>query len=100
VASDYIAIDQGPILAMIANHRDGFVWEVMKRSPYIRAGLERAGFTGGWLAGGDEPVSSGPPDEEAANVRAMGMARSHDEERSAEPSAEREQRPPREIDPE
>ena len=27
VASDYIGIDQGPILAMIANYRNGFVWE-------------------------------------------------------------------------
>ena len=50
VASDYIGIDQGPILIGIANHRSGFVWEVMKRNPYIRIGLERAGFTGGWLA--------------------------------------------------
>ncbi len=48
-ASDYLGIDQGPILAMIANHRDGFVWEVMKRNPHIRRGLERAGFEGGWL---------------------------------------------------
>ena len=31
VASDYIGIDQGPILAMIANYRNGFVWEVMKK---------------------------------------------------------------------
>src|SRR5690606_29462207 len=45
VASDYIGIDQGPILVGIANYRNGFVWEVMKRSPYIRRGLERAGFT-------------------------------------------------------
>lgn len=50
VASDYIGIDQGPILIGIANHRREFVWNVMKRNPYIRAGLERAGFTGGWLA--------------------------------------------------
>ncbi|GHD66585.1 hypothetical protein GCM10007164_05560 [Luteimonas padinae] len=50
VASDYIGIDQGPILIGIANHRSGFVWDVMKRNPYIRIGLERAGFTGGWLA--------------------------------------------------
>jgi hypothetical protein len=34
---------------MIANYRNGFVWEVMKRNPHIRVGLERAGFTGGWL---------------------------------------------------
>ena len=50
VASDYIGIDQGPILIGIANYRSEFVWNVMKRSPYIRRGLERAGFTGGWLA--------------------------------------------------
>ncbi len=49
VASDYLAIDQGPILTMIANYRDDFVWKVMKRNPHIRAGLERAGFRGGWL---------------------------------------------------
>ncbi len=48
-ASDHLGIDQGPILAMIANHRDGFVWRVMKRNPHIRRGLERAGFRGGWL---------------------------------------------------
>jgi len=50
VASDYIGIDQGPILSMIANYRNEFVWNVMKRNPYVRAGLERAGFSGGWLA--------------------------------------------------
>lgn len=49
VASDYIGIDQGPILTMIANYRNEFVWNVIRRDPYIRTGLERAGFTGGWL---------------------------------------------------
>lgn len=56
VASDYIAIDQGPIVAMIENYRNGFVWKVMRRNPYIRRGLERAGFKGGWL---DQPVEGG-----------------------------------------
>lgn len=55
-ASDYLGIDQGPILAMIANHRDGFVWNVMKRNPHIRRGLERAGFRGGWLESPAAPV--------------------------------------------
>ena len=45
----YLGIDQGPILLMIENYRTGFVWKVMRRNPYIRRGLERAGFTGGWL---------------------------------------------------
>ncbi|HEX5960501.1 MAG TPA: glucoamylase family protein [Rhodanobacteraceae bacterium] len=46
---EYLGIDQGPILLMIENYRSGFVWQVMRRNPYIRRGLERAGFTGGWL---------------------------------------------------
>ena len=49
VADDYLGIDQGPILAMIENHRSQLVWRVMRKNPYIRAGLERAGFQGGWL---------------------------------------------------
>jgi hypothetical protein len=76
VASDYIGIDQGPILAMIANYRNGFVWEVMKRNKYIRLGLERAGFTGGWLAGEGESKESGPPDAKAAMARSIGVAES------------------------
>lgn len=47
--SDYLGLDQGPILLMAENYRSGFVWDLMKRSPYVRAGLERAGFEGGWL---------------------------------------------------
>ena len=51
VDSEHLGIDQGPILLMIENYRSGFVWRVMRRNPYIRRGLERAGFTGGWLDG-------------------------------------------------
>ena len=47
--SDYIGIDQGPILLMAENLRSEMIWEVMKTNPYIRLGLERAGFSGGWL---------------------------------------------------
>lgn len=47
---DYLGIDQGPIVIMIENLRNGFVWEVMKKNPYIVRGLQRAGFTGGWLS--------------------------------------------------
>ncbi|AUD04610.1 glucoamylase family protein [Spirosoma pollinicola] len=46
---DYLGIDQGPILLMAENARTNFVWNLMKRNPHIRKGLERAGFTGGWL---------------------------------------------------
>ncbi len=49
VAKDHIGIDQGAILAMLENHRSGLVWEVMRKNPHIVRGLERIGFTGGWL---------------------------------------------------
>ncbi len=46
---DYLGIDQGPILLMIENHQTGLLWSVMKKNPYILAGLKKAGFEGGWL---------------------------------------------------
>lgn len=44
-----LAIEQGPIVMMIANHLNGAIWELMRRSEPIRRGLRRAGFRGGWL---------------------------------------------------
>jgi hypothetical protein len=49
VGSDYLGIDQGAILAMIENYRSGMIWDVMRKNPYVRRGLTRAGFDGGWL---------------------------------------------------
>ncbi len=49
VDTDYLGIDQGPIVAMIENYRTGLVWRTMRENLHIRRGLERAGFTGGWL---------------------------------------------------
>ena len=49
VATDHLGIDQGPIVAMIANYRRDAVWRRMRQSATVRRGLERAGFTGGWL---------------------------------------------------
>lgn len=49
VAGDHLGIDQGPILAMMENHRSGFVWKVMRKNPHVVRGLKRIGFTGGWL---------------------------------------------------
>ncbi|HUC40871.1 MAG TPA: glucoamylase family protein, partial [Gemmatimonadales bacterium] len=46
---DYLGIDQGPILAMVENYRTGLVWRVMRTNSHIIRGLQRAGFTGGWL---------------------------------------------------
>ena len=50
VANDYLGIDQGPILAMIANYRNELVWEDMRECAPLRRGLQRAGFSGGWLS--------------------------------------------------
>jgi hypothetical protein len=47
--TEYLGIDQGPIVSMIENYRSELIWTVMKRSPYVRTGLRRAGFEGGWL---------------------------------------------------
>ena len=48
--TDYLGIDQGPIVAMIENYRSGLVWNTMKKNPHVVRGLKRAGFSGGWLA--------------------------------------------------
>lgn len=42
-------LDQGLLVLMIENHRSGMIWELMRRSPVCRRGLQRAGFRGGWL---------------------------------------------------
>lgn len=47
--TDYLGIDQGPILAMVENYRSGLVWRVLRRNPHVVRGLRAAGFTGGWL---------------------------------------------------
>ncbi|MEZ2129954.1 MULTISPECIES: glucoamylase family protein [unclassified Sinorhizobium] len=44
-----VAIDQGLLVMMIENARTDFIWSLMRQSPVIKQGLERAGFTGGWL---------------------------------------------------
>jgi hypothetical protein len=49
VDSDYLGIEVGPLLAMLANHRGEGVWKAMRGSPHLKRGLQRAGFSGGWL---------------------------------------------------
>ena len=53
VANDHLGIDQGPILAMMENHRSGLIWRTMQKNPHIRVGLTRIGFRGGWLQKAD-----------------------------------------------
>ena len=47
--TDYLGIDQGPILCMIENFQTGLIWKTMRKNPHVIRGLRRAGFTGGWL---------------------------------------------------
>lgn len=49
VDTDYLGIEVGPLLAMLANHRGELLWQPMKRNAHLTRGLQRAGFTGGWL---------------------------------------------------
>ena len=49
VSPHHFGLNQGPIILMIENYRTGFIWELMKRCPYLVTGLRRAGFTNGWL---------------------------------------------------
>ena len=70
--TNYLGIDQGPILLMTENHRGGLVWTVMKRNPYVVRGLCRAGFTGGWIAGrcATESTALASHAERAPGIRA------------------------------
>ncbi|MGX1309319.1 hypothetical protein AB7M35_004077 [Amorphus suaedae] len=52
VADTYLAIDQGPIVAMIENHRSGLLWRLLMADPDVRAGLGRLGFRSPHLAPG------------------------------------------------
>lgn len=45
VASSYLAIDQGPIVVMMENHRSGLLWNLFMQIPEIQSGLKRLGFT-------------------------------------------------------
>jgi hypothetical protein len=43
-ASSYLAIDQGPIIVMIENHRTGLLWELFMSAPEVQAGFDKLGF--------------------------------------------------------
>ena len=45
VASNYLAIDQGPIVVMIENHRTGLLWDLFMSCPEVQTGLVKLGFT-------------------------------------------------------
>jgi hypothetical protein len=49
LSEGWFGLDQGLLLMMIENYRTGLIWEITRRSPIVRDGLLRVGFTGGWL---------------------------------------------------
>jgi hypothetical protein len=71
---------------MIANYRNEFVWNVMKKNKYLRTGLERAGFSGGWLTPEGETQPLPKKDEQAATARALGIAESRAASAEAQPN--------------
>jgi hypothetical protein len=44
-AETYLAIDQGPIVVMIENHRTGLLWKLFMNAPEIQAGLRALSFS-------------------------------------------------------
>ncbi|WP_242067731.1 glucoamylase family protein [Cyclobacterium marinum] len=44
-ADSYLAIDQGPIIIMIENHRSGLLWNQFMKNEQVKAGLDKLGFT-------------------------------------------------------
>lgn len=42
---EHLAIDQGPIVIMMENHRSGLLWRLFMQAPEIRDGLLRLGFS-------------------------------------------------------
>jgi hypothetical protein len=49
ISKGNFGLDQGMIALMIENYRSGLLWRLGRGNPFVRAGLRRAGFRGGWL---------------------------------------------------
>jgi hypothetical protein len=49
VDTQYLGIDQGPIVAMLENYKSRLIWSTMQQNSSLILGLQRAGFGGGWL---------------------------------------------------
>jgi hypothetical protein len=43
-ATSYLAIDQGPILCMIENHRSRLLWDLFMQTPELEPALDAIGF--------------------------------------------------------
>jgi len=49
-ADSFLAIDQGPIIVMLENHRTGLIWNLLTSCPEIKTGMKNVlGFTAPYL---------------------------------------------------
>jgi len=53
--TDFLGIDQGPMVMMIENYRNASIWQRFMQNPYIQAGMTAAGFVS--TVGVDDPPS-------------------------------------------
>jgi len=58
-ARTYLAVNQGPIVAMMENYRSGLLWKLFMRSREARTGLTRLGFESPWLDEQSAPKALG-----------------------------------------
>lgn len=50
ISEGQFGLDQGMIVLMIENYRTGLLWHLGRANHFLRTGLKRAGFRGGWLS--------------------------------------------------
>ena len=50
VSEGEFGLDQGMVVLMVENFRSGLLWRLLRNCPFMRTGLGRAGFRGGWLS--------------------------------------------------
>jgi hypothetical protein len=48
-ANSFLAIDQGPIIVMIENHRSGLLWNLFTSCPEVKNGMRLLGFSAPYL---------------------------------------------------
>lgn len=48
-ATSFLAIDQGPIIIMIENHRSGLLWHLFTSCPEVKSGMKKLGFQAPYL---------------------------------------------------
>lgn len=49
VAQSRLAIDQGPIVVALENHRSGLIWRCLMQQPAVQTGLKKLGFRSPYL---------------------------------------------------